>query len=426
MDVSNFRHTGENLFKTIVPVLDKYKITQKIATITSDNATNNICMHSYLIHDHLKVLKPESYRLLNDCHLIRCTNHVLNILFQATIKSLKTDSDFDTALTDITKLAKLLKKSSLLRASLSQEGLPLIPIASETRWLYVWKQLDAYLKYRDRYLIWLEVLQNSPQHEKVALKVKQYIELAPATEQLLQYFVDCCSIFNYLNNHLQDDDFNRLPNAASFYYTMKEFYRLCACAGSEDVAPALEGAFDFTFINGRSTLPSDIKRNVLQSILSVKSKFDEYFEYFKENDIYFVASFLDPTSKYDIFDRLMMENEADNHLKRVELYIKSFLGRCKSKKSYSVDSLASRRAKPSVAKISKLPLVYARRTPTIDTSTLSSSIALEEWDNYKRESRITSDSVIDALEWWYSRSHISKSIQTCDSSFLFKDQYLWG
>lgn len=248
-------------------------------------------MHSYLIHDHLKVLKPEANRLLNDCHLIRCTNHVLNILFQATIKSLKTDSTFDKALTDLTKLAKLLKKSSLLRASLSQERLPLIPVASETRWLYVWKQLDAYLKYRDRYLVWLEVLQNSPQHEKAALKVKQYIELAPATEQSLQYFVDCCSIFNYLNNHLQDDDFNRLPNAASFYYTMKEFYRLCGCAGSEDVEPALAGAFDFTFINGRSTLPSDIKRNVLQSILSAKSKFDEYFEYFKENDIYFVASF---------------------------------------------------------------------------------------------------------------------------------------
>lgn len=30
VDVSNFRHTAENLFKTIVAVLDKYKITQKL------------------------------------------------------------------------------------------------------------------------------------------------------------------------------------------------------------------------------------------------------------------------------------------------------------------------------------------------------------------------------------------------------------
>lgn len=406
VDVSDFRHTGENLFKAIVAVLDAYQITHKIATITSDNATNNICMHSHLIHDYLKVLKPEAYRRLNDCHLIRCSNHVLNLLFLSIIKSLKTDIHFGKALIDVTKLAKILKKSSLLRASLSQEGLPLIPLAPETRWLYVWKQLDAYLKHRNQYLVWLEKLQNSSPHERLATKIRQHIELAPETQHLLQYFVDSCSIFNYLNDHLQNNDFNRLPNSASFYYIMKEFYRLCSCAGSEDITPALESTFDFTFINGKSALPSEIKRQVLQAILSSKSKFDQYFEYFKESDIYFVAAFLDPTSRYDTFDQLMMEDEADNHLKRVELYVKSYLGRCRSTKTFSVDSLPSKRPKQAKVRINKLPLVSARKTASVDTSTLQSSRALEEWDGYKRESQIASDSTVDALKWWYSRRSI--------------------
>lgn len=59
-----------------------------------------------------------------------------------------------------------------------------------------------------------------------------------------------------------------------------------------------------------STLPSKMKRHVLQANLSFKYIFDENFQHFKDSDIFFVASFVDPTFKSDTFDQLMTKDEA--------------------------------------------------------------------------------------------------------------------
>lgn len=56
-----------------------------------------------------------------------------------------------------------------------------------------------------------------------ASKLMSLSALPTKTIHLLEYFVGCCSIFNYLNDKLQNDSFNQLPNAVSFYFTLKEF-----------------------------------------------------------------------------------------------------------------------------------------------------------------------------------------------------------
>lgn len=159
-----------------------------------------------------------------------------------------------------------------------------------------------------------------------------------------------------------------------------------------------------------STLPSKFKRHVLQANLSSKSIFDLNFEHFKDSDIYFVASFLDPTSKSYTFDQVMTKYEAGDPLKRIELYIKSHRGRCWSTKAFSVDFLAFKRPKQAKVRITKLSSVSARKTATMDTSTVSSSIALEECDGYKGESQIASDSTLDGLKLWYSKRSINPNL----------------
>lgn len=51
------------------------------------------------------------------------------------------------------------------------------------------------------------------------------------------FFVNCCSIFNYLSDHLQNKSFNSLPNTVSFYCTARESYQLCSLAISERIKP---------------------------------------------------------------------------------------------------------------------------------------------------------------------------------------------
>lgn len=72
----------------------------------------------------------------------------------------------------------------------------------------------------------------------------------------------------------------------------------------------------------------------------------------------------DPTSKYELFDKLMEEYEADHHLEKVEIHIKPLLGKCTSTKAHAVDSLVYKRAAPSTTKIAKLFVVCARRPAT--------------------------------------------------------------
>lgn len=94
----------------------------------------------------------------------------------------------------------------------------------------------------------------------------------------------------------------------------------------------------------------------------------------------------DPTSKYELFDKLMEEYEADHHLEKVEIHIKPLLGKCTSTKAHAVDSLVYRRAAPSTTKIAKLFAVCARRPATTGALTRSNAMALGGWDGYKRDS----------------------------------------
>lgn len=403
IDISDVRHTGEHLFNSITEVLTRFEITGKVGSITSDNATNNISMHSYILYNLMRSDKPETFQKTEHFHHIRCASHILNILFQGIVKHLRKDKRFKRGLKQISELARTIKKSSLLRSSLADAGLPLIPSAPETRWVFIWKQVETYLKYYDSYSNWATNLQASSEHKYVISKIMSHIDLSSETKYLLEYFVGCCSIFNYLNDKLQNDSFNQLPNAVSFYFTLKDFYELCHHGQTENITLPSEGSFDYTFINGKPELPAELKFIVLEAVLATRLKFEEYFDLFRNNDIYFVAAFLDPTSKFDCFNELATEEEGEYHYHQVEFYIKGYLARCQSKKKPVPPCTELRSGNAKSNKVCKIPRRDKRQTLAVHPSLTKGIKVQEEWERYKADSQLNAETATDTIKWWYSR-----------------------
>ncbi|SCU86158.1 putative transposase of the Rover3 hAT-like family [Lachancea dasiensis] len=407
VDISDIRHTGENLFNTLIPILNHFEIFDKVASITSDNATNNICMHSFLVNDSLKVQRPEAYEKLRNCHLIRCCNHILNILFQAIVKALKSDQELENALIDITKLGKKIRRSAYLRSSVKNAGLPLIPIAPETRWLYLWEQVSFYLKYRGRYLAWLESVKRSETYGHLAEKIESHMKLSPRVKHILEYFVSCCSIYKFFNDSMQDETLNRLRHAPSFYYTMELFYDLCQTSkDGTHVEEEQDGSFDFSFLNGDTELPPSAKTFVLDAVLSTKKKFDEYMSHFNKTDIYFVAAFLDPSSKFTCFDECMSDDEKGVQVSKVETYLRNYLGKCKASGYIPVVSSSVPQNTGRPKKIGKYPRVSRKNKGVFKTATFLQKPTVPEWSLYCEERLIEAETDIDVVKWWYDRRHI--------------------
>jgi hypothetical protein len=91
-------HSGENLARCLFSVFDEFGVTKKVLCITTDNASNNDTMVACLeerLGEQDNVFQAES------CH-VSCISHVINLVCQDVLKSLKhmKRKDIDRALED--------------------------------------------------------------------------------------------------------------------------------------------------------------------------------------------------------------------------------------------------------------------------------------------------------------------------------------
>ena len=309
-DFSQKRHTGTNLCAKVLEILNRFAITNKVASITVDNAANNIAFHSILIHDHLKVIGADCYTQLDGVRLIRCASHIINLQFQRVVEKLMEDEDINDAFQRISKVAERLKWSSQLRASIQEYGLPLIPLEPEVRWIYKWRQVDCFLRNRASYLEWFAKV-GCDNESTATRKLKELLYFTPETIQTLQFFIDACQIFKSFTDMLQDDETSNLPDGLSVYYTLNHFYDMCHLASKGHKIPEpSDDSLDLSFLNGREGLLPERRNLVLDAILSARATFNQYFETAKSNILYYVAAVLDPSSKFDNFIFLMQEDES--------------------------------------------------------------------------------------------------------------------
>ncbi|CEP63189.1 zinc finger BED domain-containing protein [Lachancea lanzarotensis] len=404
VDVSGSPQTAEYLYEITSSVIKKFKIVGKIRSITSDNGASNILRHSDMLCDLMKLSRPETSMKTKHLYHVNCARHILNALLRTIGQTMKENEKFHNGLQHITKLTRILKKSSLLRDSLAVAGLPEIPPALESSWVSVWDQIAKYLDHYDAYLKWFESFQESSKHRNIAARMAPHLQLSSETREVLEYFVDCCSIFKYLHDSLQNETFNQLPNAISFYYTLKEYFDLCSNADVESIIPSSEGCFDFTFINGKVGLSRMTKAIVLAAVRSAKPKFKEFFDMFWNNEVYFVAAYLDPTSKLDCFSQLLVGSEREHQLQKVERYMKHYLAQCEPQTKQAPLPFSQLQSQPKQNyRVFKIPRLDRREKKPLFRSVEPSVQMLEEWENYKSDSQLSADSITDVLEWWQSR-----------------------
>jgi hypothetical protein len=71
-------HTGSNIRRAVLDIVDTYKITAKIGCFVGDNALNNdsVLIEALSQHPHID---------LTNEHRIRCTGYIINLVVKATI-----------------------------------------------------------------------------------------------------------------------------------------------------------------------------------------------------------------------------------------------------------------------------------------------------------------------------------------------------
>ncbi|SCV01968.1 putative transposase of the Rover4 hAT-like family [Lachancea mirantina] len=399
------RHSGQILCTLFLQLMDKHGLTDKVGTITMDNAANNGTLYSHLIHNNYKISKPLPYRLLGKTRYIRCASHVLNLQFQKIMNYLLSKRIFADPFSKIIKLSKVIRYSTRIRMCLAEFNAPLLPLDSQTRWMTRWRQIHTFLKNRHIYEACCEKIKDSG-NLKLAMKLRELIIFDARTLELLQYFVDVCKIMNETNLQLQHAENNCLPNAAPVYYLMDHFYQNCTDALAGYKISRSSSDIDFSCLNGSSALHPDDKRLILDSMAIAKSSHEKYFIEFRSNPVYHVSFILDPRSKSHGLYNLMSASYAVKNIQKSEMFIMNYLKEYESCCPSHPSNATPQRELKEKDRYFAFTLKN-RDADKIDTSDNSNenSVALDEWNSYLAEPRLALTSKEAAVNWWFERRY---------------------
>lgn len=330
---------------------------------------------------------------------IRCTNHVLNLQFQKIISNFLQCSIFSNAFTR--KLAKVMRYSTGINASLRKHNLPLIPYELQTRWIFKWRQvkifLENYQAYRDR----LGDVKDAGREHLVS-RVKDHLTFDSKSIELLTYFVESCKIFDYLDSKFQENDYNNLPQVIPLYYLLEHFYKCCLVVSTGKEIHKLTKTMDFSHLNGPSTLSLEEKNIVLEAINDAHFCYQNYLSYIQSNPLYYVAVMLDPTAKHEQLYKAMNADEFTIRMNSVTSFIRSYLSeenstRCEDRDAAQVsyeeevcdDDYRSFNVHEQ-PRLAQLP--ESESTPTNDDNEV-----LKEWHQYQKEPIICGKSRKEAV-----------------------------
>jgi hypothetical protein len=93
-------HSGENLARIVARVLERFHISDKVITITADNASNNDTLHRYLYQKLSQrydgylsetIIREGTMKLTHNSQ-IRCFAHILNLDMKTILRSLRASS----------------------------------------------------------------------------------------------------------------------------------------------------------------------------------------------------------------------------------------------------------------------------------------------------------------------------------------------
>ncbi|KAJ5244537.1 hypothetical protein N7489_004633 [Penicillium chrysogenum] len=93
-------HSGDNLARIVATVLERFHISDKVMTITADNASNNDTLHRYLYQKLSQrydgylaetIIREGTMKFTHNSQ-VRCFAHILNLVMKTTLRSLHASS----------------------------------------------------------------------------------------------------------------------------------------------------------------------------------------------------------------------------------------------------------------------------------------------------------------------------------------------
>lgn len=122
VDLSDERHTGDNLKQALLTILGKYSIAHRISSITVDNGSNNISMLRELDND---IRGVPGVNKEGGLAKIRCMNHVLNKVFSDVMAGFEKSQK--ALLSRIDKLTIIMNNNIFIRNKLREYTSTTIP-----------------------------------------------------------------------------------------------------------------------------------------------------------------------------------------------------------------------------------------------------------------------------------------------------------
>ena len=168
-------HTGENLYKAFVSVLEKYRLKDKAMGITLDNASNN---DSFIDCLHLDLENS-----FDKYHHIRCFAHVLNLGAQAALSVIKVD--LERLRIGIKKIRSSPQSNAKFKTMSQSDLTPILDVP--TRWNSTADMLQRALELKDgliAYFCSYDSVQSSAD-ERISLKPESWGDF----ERILMYLV---------------------------------------------------------------------------------------------------------------------------------------------------------------------------------------------------------------------------------------------
>ncbi|SCU95654.1 putative transposase of the Rover4 hAT-like family [Lachancea sp. 'fantastica'] len=395
-----------NVLTVLLQLLRKYELTEKVATITMDTASLNASLYQSLVLSLSDDKNCVASRLVGKARYVRSASHVLDAQVDAIVLELSKYSDFANALHSIKMIAKITRRSTRIRLSMKKDKVPFLPLETSTRGMYIWRQVNAFLKASTKYTIWFLKHEENGDKDIVSM-LREYIHFDQEILKLLQYFVHSLQPLYDLSSKVQNDAYNHLSNGVPLYYLAEEFYFFCQRASEGSRIPRAAKGPDFSCLNGAPELTRAHKLFVLNSILKTRASYDKHMVSIRQDPLSYVAVILDPGARTEALDKMMPREEAEERVGEAYDFLKSYLQRMDE----PVASNPSKSCQPhgfgnnedfifDQAIISKFS--YAPTSDEDATSIQESRAELmQELGSYLEEKKLEERTKETAIAWWY-------------------------